>query len=116
MECPARETQQSVDVAVLHQNLEDFASRVHEKNIVWNDDCRATARLQGRYDVLNEVELLIACRDHEVVAVRCLVGTPRAKRRIRKDDVEAFSARRLINRVTEADVGLDLVEVEVHER
>ena len=48
--------------------------------------------------------------------IRCLVGALGAERRVREDDVEALAARRLVDRVAECDVRLDLVEVQVHQR
>ena len=40
----------------------------------------------------------------------------RPERRVGEDDVEALGAGHFVDRVAEADVRLDLVEVEVHER
>ena len=57
-----------MDVAVLHEDLEYLASLVGEQHVVGHDDCGATAGLEDGQDVLEEVELLVACLDNEVVA------------------------------------------------
>src|SRR5579862_8287562 len=96
--------------------MEDLASRVGEEDIVRNDNGRSAAWFERCHDVLNEVELLVARGDDEVVSVRCLVGASRAKGRVRKDDVKALPTGCFVDRVAKADLGLDLVEVEIHER
>ena len=57
-----------MDVAVLHQDLEDLAGLVGEQHVVGHDDRGTAAWLEDREDVLDEVELLVAGLDDEVVA------------------------------------------------
>jgi len=62
-----------VEVAILSQDLEDFAGLVDEKAVVGKDDRCAAALLENRQDVLDEVELLVARRDREVIPLGRLV-------------------------------------------
>ena len=84
-----------MDVAVLHEDLEDLAGLVGEQHVVGHDDRGAAAGLEDRQDVLEEVELLVARLDDEVVAVGRLVGALGAERRVGEDDVVALAARGL---------------------
>ena len=84
----ARQTQHRVQVAVLHQNLEDFARLALEQTVVRQHHRGSPARLQSVHDVLYEVELLVAGLDGEVVPRGSLIGFPRAERRISQDDIE----------------------------
>ena len=59
-----------------------------------------------------EVELLVARGYHEVVALRRLIGASRAKWRVHEDDVEPLGTRRLIQRVAQRDVRLNLMQIE----
>ena len=81
-----------MEVAVLHEDLEDLAGLVGEEHVVGHDDGGAAAGLEDGQDVLEEVELLVAGLDDEVVAVRCLVRALGAERRVGQDDVEALAA------------------------
>src|SRR5688572_6997937 len=54
----AREAQDRVEVAILRQNLEHLAGLVREQAVVGENDGGATAGLEDRQDVLDEVELL----------------------------------------------------------
>lgn len=65
--------------------------------------------------MLHKVELLVGGLDDEVVADRRLVGALGPERRVGEDDVEALAGRSLVDRVTERNMRLDLVEVEVHQ-
>ena len=73
-----------MEVAVLGQDLENFAGLVLEEAVVRKHDRRTTALFQDRQDVLDKVELLVARRDREVVAVRRLVRALGSERRIRE--------------------------------
>jgi hypothetical protein len=65
---------------------------------VGHDDGGAAAWLKQRHDVLDEVELLIACLDDEVVAIGRLISPSSAERRVRQNDVEASRVSRRWNR------------------
>ncbi len=58
----ARQPQDGVQVAVLHQNLEHLAGLVGEQAVVGQHDRGPAAGLQDRQDVLEEVELLVGGR------------------------------------------------------
>lgn len=105
-----------MDVAVLHQHLEHLAGLVGEQHVVRHHDGAAATGLQQREHVLEEVELFVARLHHEVVTDRRLVRALRPERRIGEDHVEALARRRLVDRVAERDVRLDLVQVQVHQR
>src|SRR2546423_244074 len=66
-ECAARQSEDRVKVAVLHQNLKDIARLIRKQDIVWNDDCGPATWFENCQHVLKKVELLIACRDSEIV-------------------------------------------------
>jgi hypothetical protein len=78
-----------VQRAVLHENLEDFAGLALEEAVVWQHERGASARPQCGEDVLDEVELLVARLDGEVVAVGRLVRALGAEGRIGEDAIEA---------------------------
>jgi len=63
-------------LSVLGENLEDFASLIREQTIIGHDDSSAASGLQDRHHVLDEIQLLIARGDREVVSCRCLIRTP----------------------------------------
>ena len=52
-----------MEVAVLHQDLEDLAGLVGEEDVVGNHDGGPAAGLEDGQDVLEEVELLVARLD-----------------------------------------------------
>ena len=103
-----------MQVAVLHQNLEDLAGFAFEKAIVRQDHGSAAAGFQRAEDVLNEVELFVAGLDGEVVAFGHLVGALGAEGRIRQDDVETVAAVGFVDGVAEINVRLDAVQEQVH--
>ena len=65
----ARQEQDGVQVAVFAQDLEHLAGLVREQAVVRQYHRRPATRLQHRQDVLDEVQLLVARRNREVVAV-----------------------------------------------
>jgi hypothetical protein len=69
----ARAAQHSMKVAIFHEDLEDLTGLVGEEDVIRYYDRSAAARLENRNHVLDEVELLVAGRDHEVVAGRGLI-------------------------------------------
>ena len=105
-----------MEVAVLHEDLEDLAGLVGEEAVVRQDDRCAAAGLQDGQDVLDEVELLVARLDGEVVALGRLVRALRAEWRVGQDHVEAFASVGFVDRVAEVDVRLDAVQVQIHQR
>src|SRR6266550_3352571 len=66
--------------------------------------------------MLNEVELLIACRNREVFSVRSLVCALGAERWVRQNKIKALGIRHLVNRITASDDGIQTMKIEVHER
>src|SRR5207249_9878269 len=103
----ARQSQDRVDVAVLHQNFEHFTSLAFKQAIIWQDDSGAPAGLERSQDVLKEIELFVAGLNCEVFALRCLVCPSCSKGRIGKNDVVLLSSKRIVDRVTEINVRLD---------
>ena len=65
--------------------------------------------------VLDEVELLVARLDGEVVALGGLVRALGAEGRIGEDAVVPLAAVRLVDGVAEIDVRLDPVQEEIHQ-
>src|SRR6266487_4995815 len=116
-EAATRKTQDGMKVTVLRHNLEHLTRLIFEEAIV-REDYRCTAAvLEDREHVLDEVELLVARGDREVVPLRRLVRTLRPERGVREDNVEERGlGRRVVYRVTERDGRLDLVKIEVHQR
>src|SRR5207253_10127761 len=112
----ARQPKNCVHVAVLRQNFEHLTSLAFEETIIWQDDSSASAGLERSQNVLKEIELFVAGLNCEVFALRCLVCASCSKRRIGKDDVILFSAKRIIDRVAEINVRLDAVQEKVHQR
>src|SRR5262249_56324895 len=78
--------------------------------------CGAATRLQDRHDVLDEVEVVVGGGDGEVGPLRGLVGALGAEGRIGQDHVVALRPRLFVNGVARADLRLQAVEEEVHER
>lgn len=64
--------------------------------------------------MLDEVQLLVTGRDHEIVAGRGLVGALGAEGRLRQHNVEPLSRWHLVDRISQGDMRLDLVKVQVH--
>lgn len=102
--------------AVLHENLEDFAGLALEEAIVRQRERGTSAGPERGEDVRDEVELLVARLDGEVVAVGRLVRALGAEGWIGEDVVEAVAAVRFVDGVVERDVGLDAVEEKIHQR
>src|ERR1700730_11203611 len=98
-----RQTQDGVQIAILHQNFEYFTCFAFEKTVVRQNNCGAAAGFQSVHHVLHKIELLIAGVNREVVAVWSLVRSFRAKRWIRKNHIVAIAAIRFINGIAEID-------------
>src|SRR5208282_5031414 len=77
-----RKPKYSVKIAILGQNLENFASLIRKQAVVRHHDSSTPSGLQDRHDMLNEVKLLVAGADCEVLSGRCLIRTLRAKGRV----------------------------------
>ena len=86
-----------------------------EEDVVWQDHSRRAAGFQNRKDVLDEVELLVRGGDGEVVPARHLAAALGAEGRIGQDAVIAPIAWAFGYRVAVVDVGLDAVEIQVHQ-
>src|SRR6266545_2254110 len=104
-----------VQVAVLGENLEHVARLVGEQAVVRHHHGGPAARLQDGQHVLQEVELLVRGDDRDVRPLRHLLGSLVAERRIGQHHVEAPVAGRLVDRVAENDLGLEAMEIEIHQ-
>ena len=82
--------------------MEYVASLLREENIIRNDDRRPTSGLKNSQNMLNEVQLLIASLNDEVVAIWCLIRALVAEGRIGEDYVIALSLWRLVNGIDES--------------
>src|SRR6266852_535984 len=111
----ARQTQDGVQIAILHQDFEYFACFAFEKTIVREHHCSASTGLERVHYVLDKIELLVTGFDSEVVAIRSLVRSFCTEWRIRKNHIIAFAAIRFINGIAEIDVRFDAVQIEIHE-
>src|SRR5438876_2028991 len=105
-----------MEITVLGQDFEDLTCLICEQTVVGNDDGGTPSLLQDRHDVLQEIELLVACRDREVVAVGRLVRALGAERWIRQNNIESPAVRHFIDRIAYLDVGFEVMQVEVHKR
>ena len=85
------EAQDGVEIAVFGQNLENFARLICEKAIVRHHQRGTTTRFKDRHYVLDEVQLLVARGNGEVVARRSLICALGAERGV----VITTSKRRL---------------------
>src|SRR5262245_21933487 len=63
----------SVQVAVLNQNLKHLARLIREQAVVWHDHSCSSTRFQDCHHMLDEVELLVACSDREIVTSGSLI-------------------------------------------
>src|SRR5439155_5322938 len=108
--------QDGMEITVLGQDLEDLACLIREQTVVGNDDGGTPSLLEDRHDVLQKIELLVACRDREVVAVGRLVRAFGAERWVRQYDIEALAVRHFVDRITDLNVGFEVMQVEVHKR
>lgn len=66
--------------------------------------------------MLDEVQLLVARGDGEVVSGGCLIRTLRAKGRVGHHYVKPLAARNLVYRISQRDVGFKTMQVEIHQR
>jgi len=105
-----------VKPAVLHEDLEHLARLVLEKAVVGQDHCGPAAALEDVRHVLDEVELLVAGLDGEVVAHGRLVGPLRAEGRVGQDAVVQFVAVGLVDGIAEVDRRLQAVQEKIHQR
>ena len=111
----ARQAEHGVQVAILGDDLEDFARLIGEEAVVGQHHRGPTAGLEDRQDVLDEVQLLVRRADREVVAVGRLVGALGAEGRVRQHDIKAAIVRHLVDRIAELDVRLQAVQHEIHQ-
>jgi len=82
---PRGKTQDGVQVAILHQDLEHLTSFAFEKTVVRKNDRGPTTRFKRVQYVLDEIELLVACLDSEVITVGGLIRAFCAKWWVRED-------------------------------
>src|SRR3989454_8087349 len=106
----------SVQIAILHQDFKYFARLVFEKTVVRQYHRGSSAGLESIHYVLDEIELLVAGFDGEVVAVRGLVCASSAEWRIGEYNIVALAAIWFIERVAQIDVRLYAMQVKIHER
>jgi len=109
------EAKNLVKIAVLGEDLEYIARLIGKQNIVGHDDGGPAARLEDAHHVLDEVELFVAGGNREIIPAWRLVGPFGAKGRIGHNDIKLSAPSRLINGVSEIDVGLDAMKIEVHQ-
>ena len=104
-----------MEVAILGEDFEDITCLIGKDDIVGHDNGGATARIQDTHHVLNKVELFIAGRHGEIIPVWRLVGSFGAKGRIGHNAVTEVPPLGFIDSISQIDVGLDAVEVKVHQ-
>ena len=109
-ECAARQPQNGVQIAILHQNLEHFAGFAFKEAVIRQHHRGASAGLQRGEHVLHEVELLVAGFDGKIFALRRLVRAFGSERRIGQDHVVLLAAEWFVDRVAEINVRLDAVQ------
>lgn len=112
----AREAEDGVEVAVGGQNLDNLAGFVLEQAVVGQNHRGAAAAFQDSHHLLDEIQLLVAGVDGEVVAVRRLVGALGAERRVGKDAVVALAPVGFVDGVAEINGRLQAMEEQVHQR
>ena len=88
-----------------------LAGAALEDDVVGNHDRGSPVHLEQRVDVLQEVELLVAGGDREVVPHRSLIRSASAERRIGEDTIETVGWRRVIDGVTQSNVRLQIVKI-----
>jgi len=109
-----RQSKDGVQAAILGQNLEHITSLIREQAVVRHNDSSTPSGLQDRHHVLDEVELLVACRDREVVSGGCLIRTLRAKGRVGHHNVVTLTAWNFVDRITKSNVRFQTMQIEVH--
>jgi hypothetical protein len=62
-----------MEIAVLHEDLEDFTRLLSKQDVVRYHHGRTPSWLEQGQDMLNEVQLLVAGSNYKVVAIWCLV-------------------------------------------
>ena len=108
-----------MEVAFVHEVGADFLPvAVGEQDVVREDDRRAgaSAGVQAPVDVLEEVELLVAGGEGEVVAGGALAALLRAERRIGQHKVVILHGLAQVGEgVAQEDLPADVVQHGVHE-
>ena len=98
-----------------HEDLEDLAGLVGKQAVVGQDDRGPAAGLEDGQHVLDEVELLVAGRDGEVVALGAWFAPLVPNGGLVSTTSNRGALGRLVDGVAERDVRLEAVEVEVHQ-
>ena len=104
-----------MQVTVLGEHPEHIPCLVGKEDVVRHDDRSPSAWFQDGHDVLDEIELLVAGRDREVVPVRCLVCPFRPEWGIGHDNIEPPAVRDFVDGIAEFDLRFKVVEIEVHQ-
>src|SRR5215203_1928950 len=112
----ARTPEHGVDIAVLHQDLEDLSCPISKEHIIWYYHRSTAGCFEQRENVLEEIQLLVRGLYNEILTSRDLVSPFRPKGWVSNDDVISLPGRSLVDGVPERNMGLHLVEVEVHQR
>ena len=109
------EAQQGVHIAVFHKVLDDVARGVGEEDVVGQHHGGPSAPFEYGDHVLDEVELLVAGADGEVVPHRGLVGPFGPEGGIGEDAVVPFAPVGFVDAVAQVDARFQSVEEKVHE-
>jgi hypothetical protein len=80
-----------VNVAVLHYDLKDLARLPLKQTVVRQNDRGTSAGFHDVDDMLNEIQLLVARLDGEVITLGSLVRSFRTEGWIGKDNVIALA-------------------------
>ena len=114
-ESAARQAQDGVKIAILHEDFEDLTRFAFEEAIVGKYNGGPAAGLENVHAVLHEVELLVAGGDGEVVPVGRLVGSLGAEGGIGEHARIALASIRFVDRIAEIDPGFESMQEKVHE-
>ena len=98
----------------MHQYLKHFSCLVFKEAVIRKNYRCPTAGSEDVHDMLDKVQLLVACFYGKVFTLRRLVCPFCAKGRIGKDAIILLFFERLINGVAKINLRLKPVEKEVH--
>ena len=107
-----------MQVALLHQVAADALTiAVGKQNVVWQNNCRTSAAvlIQATVDVLQEVELLVASRESEVITGSTLATLLGAKGRIGQDNIiSAHFLAEIGQGIAQIDRAANIMQHSVH--
>ncbi len=72
-ECAARQAQDRVQVAVLHEDFKNLSGLVLKEAVVRQDDRSPSSGFEDVHDMLNEIELFVAGLNSEIFPLRRLI-------------------------------------------